>query len=153
MRKIIGIFILTLVIYLPTLCNASLMNNVDPETPQIPTITGPSSGELYKKYTYSITTSDPQHDDIYFVIRCSGCPSIFNTDWFKSGGTLKFNQCWCDFYQNTNPFIISAKAIDSKGHESGWAKFEVNITNLHNDSFPFSFVKQIFRTLLNRLIL
>ncbi len=130
MRKIIGIFILTLVLSISMLGNASLMNNVDPETPEIPTITGPSTGVLYKNYNYNITSSDPQNDDIYFVVRCSGCPSIFKTDWFKSGGTLKFNHCWCDFYQNINPFIINAKAIDSKGHESGWAKFEVNTTNL-----------------------
>jgi hypothetical protein len=61
MRKIIGIFILTLVLSLSTFCNASLINNADPEAPEIPTITGPPIvvGILYHCYNYNITTSDP----------------------------------------------------------------------------------------------
>ena len=155
MRKIIGIFILTLVLSISMLGNASLLNNVDPETPEIPTITGPSIGVgvVNQCYNYTITSSDPQNDDIYFVVRTSDYPAILETDWFKSGGTLKFNHCWGDFYQNINPLTIHAKAVDSKGHESGWGEFVVKPPMVKDISFPFLFVKQIFRTLLNRLIL
>ncbi len=154
-KKITGIFILTLVLSISMLGNASPMNNVDPETPEIPTITGPSIvvGVVNHCYNYTITSSDPQNDDIYFVVRTSDCPAILKTDWFKSGGTLKFNHCWGDFYQNTNTFKIHAKAVDSKGHESGWGELVVKPPMVKDISFPFSFLKQIIRTLLNRLIL
>jgi len=120
-KKIIGIFILIHFLSLSILCNATLITNSDPESPEIPTITGPSTGEIDQKYYYNISTTDPQNDDIHFIIICSDCPAaIFKSEWFKSGETLKYNHCWCCFYQKSNPFKIYAKAIDNKGYESGY---------------------------------
>jgi hypothetical protein len=137
-KIIIGIFILTLILSLSLFGNAALITNADPEPPEIPTITGNSTGELERKYYYNITTTDPQNDDIYFVIMCSDCPTVIKTEWFKSGEKFMFSHCWCCFYQTSNPFIIRAKAIDSKGYESDWGEFQVTISkNKASLSTPF----------------
>ena len=139
-----------LVLTLSIFCEGSLIINNDPEAPEIPTITGMESGEVGQEYCYNITTSDPQNDDIYFVIRCSDCPTIYSTEYIKSGETQVFNHCWCCFYQKSNPFVIRAKAVDVKGYESDWGEFEVNLTNITFKSYSFSFINQILRVFLNR---
>ena len=136
-KIIIGIFILTLILSLSLFGNATLINNTDPETPEIPTITGKSTGKLEQKYYYNITTTDPQNDEIYFYIMCSDCNAIFKSEWLKSGDTFMYSHCWCCFYQTSNPFIIRAKAIDSKGYESDWGEFQVIISNIKDISFQF----------------
>jgi hypothetical protein len=136
-KIIIGIFILALIFSLSIFGNATLINILDPETPEVPTITGQSTGKLGQKYYYNITTTDPQDDDIYFNIRCSDCNAIFNSEWFKSGEKYMFSHCWSCFYQLSNPFYIRAKAIDSKGYESDWGEFQVIISNVKDKSFPF----------------
>ena len=78
-------------------------------------------------------------------------PNYLQSKLYKSGIILKISHCWCDFYQNTNPFYICAKAIDSKGYQSDWAKFEVDITNLGNTYLPFTFIRQLSKILLDRI--
>lgn len=153
MRKIIIVFILMQVLTLSIFCKGALIINNDPEAPEIPIITGLESGEVGQEYCYNITTSDPQNDDVYFIIRCSDCPAIYDTEYIKSGETLMFNHCWCCFYQKSNPFVIRAKAIDVKGYESDWGEFEVNLTNITIKSCSFSFINQIFRVLSDCFIL
>lgn len=150
MHKIIIVFILMQVLTLSIFCEGAFIINDDPEAPEIPTITGLDSGEVGKEYCYNITTSDPQNDDICFVIRCSDCPTIYDTEYIKSGEILMFNHSWCCFYQKSNPFVIHAKAIDIKGYESDWGKFEINLTNITKKSYSFSFINQILRVFLNR---
>lgn len=152
-KKILGIFILTLVLSFSILCNVPHIQAivVDSETPEIPTISGPSNAELYHCYNYNITTSDPQNDDVFFIVVCSDNTLIYQSDWYKSGETLIFNHCWDDLYGSSNHSIIRAKAIDSKGYESDWGTFDVQMKNIKDITIWFSFIKQIFRILLERL--
>lgn len=152
MKKIIRFLILIQVLSLSISCNSVFVTNYDPESPGIPTITGPATGEVGKQYFYNITSSDPQNDEIYFIIRCSDCPAVFNSNWIESGDTIIFNHCWCCFYQKSNPFTILAMAIDSKGYESDWCKFKVNITNIDDKSHSFLLVNQIFNMFLYRFV-
>jgi len=108
------------------------------EPPEIPTITGPSTAEFGEICEYHIVSVDPQNDDIYYEIKCSDCPvvHIHRTCCCCSGEEIEYTHCWNDFYQKNNPFVLKARAIDIHGDESGWATFNVEITNAKNE-YPF----------------
>ena len=123
--KIAAIFVMTLMIA-PILTAAASEN----EKPGTPIIEGPNEGEIGKVYTYVVTSTDPQGDDLYYEVRYSDDPSIsIRGGPFKSGNTVTFAHCWDDFYQESGPFIIKVRAIDEDDYESDWEKFEVKITN------------------------
>jgi hypothetical protein len=134
-NKIVGICIITLLILL-TIGGSAKMIIKNQEEPEIPIITGNSEGKLYHDYEYFITSIDPQNDDIYYVVRCSDCPSIYLSDFKKSGEPLSFHHCWCDFYQTSNPFKIYARAVDTNGYQSDWGTFEITIENCKERSLP-----------------
>ncbi len=155
-KKIIGIFILMLVLSFSITCNAENITNKyaedDEEIPEIPNIAGVSIAELYKKCDYSITTIDHQNDAVYFEITCSDCSLHYKSDWCRSGETLIFTHYWdFDYLGGNNKSIIRVKAIDSKGFESDWCEFGILMKNTKDISFQFSFVKQMFKILLSRL--
>ena len=155
-KKKIGIFVLMLLLSFSITCNAEIINNkqtnIDEEIPEIPNIIGVSMAELYKKCDYSITTIDHQNDDVYFEIKCSDCPLHYQSDWCKSGETLIFTHYWnYDYLGCNNKSIIRVKAIDSKGYESDWCEFGIQMKNTKDTTFQFSYVKQIFKILLVRL--
>ncbi len=107
------------------------------QSPEKPTINGPDHVCCNVMCEYSISSVDPQGNQIYYEIRCSDCPVIFTTDYYYSGETMAFEHCWDDFYQNTNPFRIRAKAIDNHGHESEWATFDVQVDLVEKNIQPF----------------
>ena len=123
-----------------------LINPVD--APSNPIISGPSSIELHNTYVYFIRSKDQQNDDIQYKITFSDTPAIYLTDFYSSGESVSFYHSWSTFYQKTGPYYIYAKAIDSEGHESKWAKFEVTIPDLDqqipNPCLLCSFLERIF---------
>jgi hypothetical protein len=136
MQKIIKIIFLMLVTSaLSTTALSTKLTN--PEKPEIPTINGQTEAEFFTPYNYTITSTDPQKDKIYYKIRCSDCPSILITDYIESGEIIPFQHCWCDFYQKCGPFFIKAKAIDEFGHESEWGTFEIQCNQV-NEALSYS---------------
>lgn len=100
------------------------------QQPSIPIIYGPKQAKLEEKCNYSVTSIDPQGDDIYFIIRCSDDPTaIIELGPYPSGANITFSHCWCNFYQDTNPFVLRVKSHDGLGHESDWGVFETKLTN------------------------
>jgi hypothetical protein len=153
-RKILGIFVMMLLIATAVLPVAGTMNKKvirndnksilsnsiiikDPEAPDPPTITGPTEGKLYEKYKYEITTKDPQNDNVCFTIRFSDTPVIYNSDWCESCDILIYNHTWGDYYQTSGLYFISAKAHDCKGHESDWSTLEVTMPKNKAINTPF----------------
>jgi len=100
---------------------------INSETPSVPTITGSTIANFHKKFTYVISSKDQQNDEIQYKIIFSDMPAIYLTDFYQSGESISFQHTWSTFYQTSGPYYIYAKAIDAEGHESNWAKFEVNI--------------------------
>jgi len=150
-NKIVGISAITLLLLL-TIISSAQISNINQEEPEIPTITGSNEGELYEDCEYFITSVDHQNDDIYYVVRCSDCPSIYVSDLSKSGETISYHHCWCDYYQTSNPFIIFAKAVDTKGYQSDWGTFEITIEQIekqHSASDQMMFNSPLLRLLLN----
>ncbi len=139
MQKMIKIFIVTMLVFtflMPIIngndnkINRSLsLTRTDPDAPNPPTISGPKEGKLHVKYTYEITSEDPQCDKICYTIRCSDIPAFYNSQLCESGYRLIYNHSWDDFYQTESPFSVMAKATDCHGHESEWSTFEIYIKN------------------------
>ena len=148
MQKILKIIIITLLIIniiIPSISGKNKIKiknqfiiKIDPENPNPPIITGPTEGQLNKRYTYEIMSEDPQCDNICYTVICSDLPVIYHSDFCESGYTLIFNHSWDDFYQKEPPYTIRAKATDCKGHESEWSLIEISITRNINIQYQLS---------------
>ena len=123
--KIAAIFVMTLMI--APILTATASEN---EKPCTPIIEGPTTAEIRETCFYTVISTDPQGDDLYYDVRYSDDPSLnIRGGPYKSGDTITFSHCWDDFYQESGPFVIKVRAIDEDDHESDWEKFEVKITN------------------------
>jgi hypothetical protein len=102
------------------------------EAPVSPTITGPNTINLYTTYTYSISSTDLQNDNVCYEIRFSDTPAIYSTDLYKSGESVSFHHTWSTYYKKSGPYYIYAKSIDSNGHESNWIEYKIDIPETEN---------------------
>jgi hypothetical protein len=155
-RSIVVVILMMLVVFTSISCTVA-SKSTDMQAPEKPTITGPDNTECGVMCEYHIMSSDPQNDVICYEIKCSDSPAcIFTTDYYDSGEDVLFCHCWDDFYQQHNPFVIQAKAIDGFGHESEWTYFNVEVQNkakMYNPGF-FRLIQQnqmLFRLLVNLL--
>ena len=119
------------------------------ESPDPPTINGPSSGRIDTEYTYTFSTIDYQNDSVYIMIDW-GDDEI--TDWIgplESGEIIQRNHTW----SAGDTYALRAKAKDEHDKESLWANFEISMSrnkkvsmNLFDFLFEyikiFSFLKQ-----------
>ena len=130
-RKITAIFVLTLLITsILTVSATEIEEKNSDQAPSTPIIEGPNEGEIGETCFYTAISTDPQDDDLYYVVRFSDDPSFkFRAGPYKSGEKITIPHCWDDFYQETNPFVVQVMTIDEYDHESNWGIFEVNMTN------------------------
>ncbi|MCS7249887.1 MAG: PQQ-binding-like beta-propeller repeat protein [candidate division WOR-3 bacterium] len=79
------------------------------QKPQRPTLTGPSSGLINKKYSFTAQTTDPDNDSIrYKFIWGNGQEKI--TDWVASGTPVTESIS----YSDTGVYVIKVVAQDNK---------------------------------------
>ena len=88
--------------------------NIPPDSPNI---IGPTTGVVGIEYEYTIETTDPEDEDIYYYVEWDDGT---NTDWigpYPSGEILTVNHTW------TSPdnYNIRAKAKDINDDESEWS--------------------------------
>lgn len=110
--------------------------------PNIPTITGPNTGETKTSYTYEFTTLDPEGGLVFYYIDWGDGSS---TGWIspeKSGSTNKINYSWVE----KGTYLIRIKAKDIFGAESDWGTLSVTMPYSHNKP-----VMQFWMKLLERL--
>lgn len=89
--------------------------NTPPNTPAKPV--GPSTGEVGIEYTFTTSTTDPQHDDVYYMVFWGD----FVSDWigpFNSGETASLTHTW----NAIGNYSIMVKAKDPEGLESDWSE-------------------------------
>jgi nitroreductase len=110
--------------------------------PEIPDLSGPSSGKTGNKYNYTIGTTDPEGDNVsYYIDWDDGS----NTGWigpYISGETVTMNHTWSE----KGTYIIRAKAKDEHGAESDWATLQVKMPRTYTplilrllERFPHAF--------------
>ena len=120
------------------------------QTPLPPVIDGPTSGKIKENYSYTISTTDPDEDDIYYCI-----------DWgdgnyegwkgpYTSGAETSVSHQW----DQEGTFTIRVKTKDIDEHQSGWSDpFEIKMpkSKINNPLLRFSINHEDFLQLLRMI--
>ncbi len=88
--------------------------------PEKPTISGPSSGKPNREYDFTVTTTDSDGDQVWYLVEWG---DDSDTGWvgpYSSGSGATLSHTW----DTEDTFNIKAKAKNSKGAESDWATLE-----------------------------
>jgi len=118
----------------PTLKLKRIVGN---QPPSKPIITGPSSGKIRTEYTFQVTSTDPEGDQIRYLFDWGEELSSW-TEPFASGKTINSSYTW----SKKGDYEVRVKAKDSHNKESEWSdpfpvsmpktKFIVSFSNLAN---------------------
>lgn len=119
--------------------------------PEKPNIIGPSSGEPNIEYNFTISSDDPECDNIIFCINWSDNTNIIEIGTYESGENITISHIW----NETGTYIIKIKSIDCFQAESEWSTLELILPknkniNLINQFFEdhfyiFSFFKNLIK--------
>ena len=85
--------------------------------PETPTITGKAEGAAGKEHAFTISTTDPDGDDVYYWIEWFDGDT--NGSWdgpYSSGDQVTFNNSW----EEEGTYTIRVKAKDIYDKESDW---------------------------------
>jgi nitroreductase len=91
--------------------------------PEIPDLSGPSSGNAGTLYNYTMSTTDPDGDDVYYWIDWG---DNTNSGWigsYASGETITMSHSW----SKKGTYNIKVKTKDVYGAESDWATLEIKM--------------------------
>lgn len=113
-------------------------------TPMTPTIEGPTTGNMGDLLNYTFNTSDPDGDDIYYVIEWGDSQAEIGP--YLSGESVTVNHVW----SKRGTYCLRVKAKDSSGLESGWSEFRISIPRFNAKYIKF---QTLFRILENFPIL
>ena len=127
MKKILVLSICTLFFLtsMTVAVNANILSITSNENtpPNPPVINGPPSGKIKKTYTYDVTVSDPDEDDLIILveinfsdgpIKCGGCDG--RGPW-HSGDVVDFDHSWT----TEGTFEITGRVRDEHGAWSEWS--------------------------------
>jgi hypothetical protein len=85
--------------------------------PNKPTITGPIKGLIGETYDYTVSTTDPEGDDVYYYIEWfEGCPGVFWQGPYTSGEDVPVSYTWDK--KGTHTIRVRAKDIDGAVSET-----------------------------------
>ena len=111
--KIITLCVLAL-LTIPIL-TVTANNNAPPNTP---IITGVTNGIIGEIYDYSISSADPDGDDVYYKIVWGDCMIINNAGPYQSGEKINQTHSWSE----ENTYLLRVKAKDENDHETRWSE-------------------------------
>jgi len=96
---------------------------INEEPPIPPSIQGPSSGKIKQAYNYTVTSTDPNDDNVSYFIDWGDNTTSGWLGPYASGTTITQPHTWV----KKGTYIIKAKAKDSYGNESGWGTMTVSM--------------------------
>ncbi len=111
--------------------------------PTIPIINGISEGEAGTTHRYTFQSSDPEGDDIYYVIDWNDGSQHEIIGPKATGVEIEAYHVWYD----QGGYVLRAKAVDSNGAASSWSTFNImmpRIKNSFRDSLKLPFLRNIF---------
>jgi len=114
-----------------------LVNN----PPETPTIDGPTSGNSGTVYTYNISTTDPDGDNVYYCVNCSDDTGEGCLGPFASGEKVTITHMWTE----KGTYTINVKARDIYDAQSDWATLTVTM--------PYSYNKPILQPQFLKLLI
>lgn len=101
-----------------------LVNN----PPETPTISGPTSGDAGVEYTFNISTTDPDGEDIFYCVNFSDGTGEKCLGPFESGEKVTIAHTWVE----KGTYIINVKARDIHDAQSDWATLIVTMPCSYN---------------------
>jgi thiol-disulfide isomerase/thioredoxin len=103
-----------------SITNNELMPNTAPDTP---TLDGPNNGKPNIEQDFTLQTTDPDEDEVYYYIEWG---DETNSGWlgpYQSGEEITVSNTWSE----EGSFTIRAKAKDNEDKESGWTTFDITM--------------------------
>ena len=93
------------------------------QAPNPPKITGESNGKIGKPYNYYINSTDPEGNNVCYLIDWGDGTTTDWTELVFSGTTIRLSHVW----DIEGAFTIKAKAKDSNDAESDWTTLTVTM--------------------------
>ena len=93
------------------------------QPPDTPSINGPTSGMAGTEYPYTISTTDPDGDDVYYCIDWGDGSDEVCIGPHVSGEEVIIKHTWTE----KNTYDLRVKAKDDSGAESNWATLQVSM--------------------------
>jgi len=90
--------------------------------PSMPRIDGPISGEAGTAYFYDIVSTDPDDDEIKYLVDWGDGDSD-TTGLYDSGYTATVSHSWSE----SRSYTVRVKAIDEHGAESHWGHITISM--------------------------
>jgi rhodanese-related sulfurtransferase len=128
----------------PTICN---------QPPDTPTITGTTNGKPETEYPYTISSTDPEGDDVHYYINWSDGTDTMYIGPYSSGEEVIVNHIWTE----KGAYVVKVKTWDYYRAESDWGTLEVSVPKnkvininslflrfLENHPHLFPLIRQIF---------
>ncbi len=126
-RKILVIYLITLLM-IPFFASTAMAN----EPPTAPLIDGPTTGIMGEPLSYTFTSTDPDGDDISYLVRWDwSCGGDQTSDFVPSGEPVTMSHT----YNSKGTYSLRAMARDINQAESNWSELEVTIPRTRASSF------------------
>jgi outer membrane protein assembly factor BamB len=134
-------------------------NELDTNAPSAPEITGPTKGKSGECYNYTIVSTDPNGDDVYYSVSW-GEPSykIPRKPWVPSmleeygpcpsGTEITINHTWT----NRGSYSIKVITRDTNNLVSPWSILKVSMPKNKNQQSSQQFSNQLFFQIMQRLL-
>jgi hypothetical protein len=116
----------------------------NPEAPLKPTITGPSSGNAGRDYTFEVSAVDPQGDDVSIWVKFE---NNYGTGWEGPVASGEKIQVTHKFSEDHN-WVIRARARDGDRNTGPWASFDFVMSRERQFDNKFDFLQNIINHLL-----
>ena len=107
--------------YVDAVDSVQLMSNTPPSRP---TVTGPSSGEVDVQYSFDVTSTDPNGDEVLYVVDWDDGSDLEVFGPFDSGSSASVSHTW----SSAGSFDVRVMARDEFLAEGAWSvPFEFSI--------------------------
>ena len=113
-------------------------------TPNTPTITGDAKGKPGENYSYAVTTTDPDADDVSYYVNWTDNTTNQLVGPFHSAEEATISHIWSE----KGTYIIKVKARDIYGSESDYATLEVKMPYTVNNPLG-QFLEHLFERFPN----
>jgi hypothetical protein len=113
-------------------------------TPTPPTIHGSTDGKIEQPYSYTVNTTDPNGDDVYYFIDWGDNTSSGWQGPYPSGEIITESHTWSE----KGKYTIKAKARNINEWESDWTTLTVTMPYSYNEPIP-QFFERLFERFPN----
>jgi len=121
------------------------------QAPNTPIVSGPESGVIGERYEYTITSLDPQGDDVYYKIFWGDCAVMYWDGPHKSGEKVTYEHAWCEVCcPGGGDFTIQVWVKDVNDNMGDCKTFEISMGQEKHESSISSPILQFLERLMER---